>query len=150
MKETLLAKVANMTKDELVENMYRDSLTGIWNRRAFEQTEDSDFVAIVDFDSLKWINDNKGHRAGDSALRQIGQALNALFPDRVFRISGDEFVVRSSSVVELNNKLARGKCYSYGVGHNLVEADKRLREEKLERTMTGLRAVRGERPVYIK
>lgn len=150
MKETLDRKIANMTQEQLLDGMFRDALTQIWNRRAFEQTPDSEFVALVDFDSLKWINDNEGHRAGDTALYNLAQSLEKQFPDRVFRISGDEFVVRSDDEKELYCNLVPGDCFSFGVGHNIVEADTALRNNKTERTVSGLRAVRGEKPTYLK
>jgi diguanylate cyclase (GGDEF)-like protein len=87
---------------------YEDSLTGLANRRAFEErlersalrfangTTDLS-IMLCDVDRLKAINDSKGHAGGDEALRNVGNALvrsAASFPGAfVGRIAGDEFGV---------------------------------------------------------
>jgi diguanylate cyclase (GGDEF)-like protein/PAS domain S-box-containing protein len=83
-----------------------DSLTGLHNRfsclRALDDAlarsvEDERPVGVlfVDLDHFKEVNDAHGHRAGDSALQQIGRRLGSLASAgiTVSRISGDEFVV---------------------------------------------------------
>lgn len=150
MRDILQNKLDNMTPDEVLDNMYRDPITQVWNRRAFEQTPDTPYVALIDVDSLKWINDNKGHREGDRLLYKVAQYLDEKFPDAVFRISGDEFVVRHNDAKELFAKLKTGKVFSFGIGRNLIDADKMLGHRKAERTRTGKRAARGERPVYLQ
>ncbi|MBT8440227.1 MAG: diguanylate cyclase [Gammaproteobacteria bacterium] len=150
MKQILINKIANMTEEDLVENMYRDPTTKVWNRRAFDQTPDSKFVALIDLDSLKWINDNHGHRAGDRMLYKLAQQLDSIFPDNVFRVSGDEFVVRSNDLRKLTALNANRRCFSFGIGQNLVDADARLRADKVRRENSGHRAPRGERAAYLK
>ena len=85
---------------------YRDSLTGIGNRRAFEICLESSIdeaherrcdmsLMLVDLDHLKKTNDVTGHAAGDAALTAVARALatEAAIPhDRTaYRIGGDEF-----------------------------------------------------------
>ena len=87
---------------------YEDSLTGLPNRRALEERlvraaaraeeRDTDLaVLLCDLDRLKAINDERGHEAGDRALRRVGEALVASAADYpgsfVGRLSGDEFCV---------------------------------------------------------
>jgi diguanylate cyclase (GGDEF)-like protein len=87
---------------------YEDPLTGLANRRALEErlaraTARADLrdgrvtVLLCDVDNLKAINDERGHEAGDRALRCIGEALVAAAADHpgsvVGRLSGDEFCV---------------------------------------------------------
>ena len=80
---------------------YRDALTGLWNRRAYddriaELTDQPDGSALMlDVDEFKSINDAVGHEAGDAVLVGVGKAiLDNLRPgDFGARFGGDEFVV---------------------------------------------------------
>lgn len=88
---------------ELESLAYRDSLTGLWNRRAYDDRIDELLAAgtspgsalMLDVDSFKKINDTHGHEVGDEALVRVGRAiLKALRPsDFAARYGGDEFVV---------------------------------------------------------
>jgi diguanylate cyclase (GGDEF)-like protein len=82
-----------------------DELTGVYNRRAFEElardrgwTESPPLaVAMLDMDNLKDINDERGHAAGDAALAHLAAHLSALLDHIVvFRWGGDEFLCISS------------------------------------------------------
>ena len=75
-----------------------DSLTGLPNRRAFEQTvaEPSSrafAILAMDVDNLKPVNDHFGHEAGDAVLRRIGEVLSQVLRgwDITARVGGDEF-----------------------------------------------------------
>ncbi|UJA19469.1 diguanylate cyclase [Thermoleophilia bacterium SCSIO 60948] len=86
---------------------YEDPLTGLPNRRAFEERLDralarlreGDSLALLvcDLDGLKQINDTRGHAAGDRALKTAAQALVRTAAGRrgafAARLSGDEFCV---------------------------------------------------------
>jgi diguanylate cyclase (GGDEF)-like protein len=87
---------------------YEDPLTGLANRRALEERleralsrarESGSEVALLlcDLDNLKAINDERGHAAGDRALKHVGEALVSAAADHpgsvVGRLSGDEFCV---------------------------------------------------------
>ncbi|MBD5128415.1 MAG: GGDEF domain-containing protein [Ruminococcaceae bacterium] len=82
---------------------YRDGLTGIGNRTAFEErlgelenAKDSAPVGIVMFDvnDLKYVNDNLGHPLGDSMIKKAAEIVSGSFEtDECFRIGGDEFAV---------------------------------------------------------
>lgn len=81
-----------------------DILTGLFNRRAFEQ-EVTDLLAerppafgamlMLDLDNLKFINDIYGHDWGDVYIKAAGRVVDDAFRDKGFysRISGDEFLV---------------------------------------------------------
>jgi diguanylate cyclase (GGDEF)-like protein/PAS domain S-box-containing protein len=82
-----------------------DSLTGLHNRfsclrvldEALARSVEEDLqvsVLFVDLDHFKEVNDAHGHRAGDTALQEIGRRLGGLAGSgiTVARISGDEFV----------------------------------------------------------
>lgn len=108
--ETELSDVrrALAEKDDLLESLrsraYRDSLTGLMNRWAFDEalsrTTDGDqiqrrptAVMVLDVDHFKRINDVYGHAAGDAVLREVGAILRNTLPgaDVVSRIGGEEF-----------------------------------------------------------
>ncbi len=85
---------------------YQDALTGLLNRRGFDehlalalqdlgQYDDTLAVIVLDVDELKHINDTRGHAAGDSALRIVAEALRRAvrLGDYVGRLGGDEFAV---------------------------------------------------------
>jgi two-component system, cell cycle response regulator len=83
-----------------------DSLTGVGNRRAFDEAivqevararrlRSSLALVLVDLDRFKDINDTHGHRGGDDALAALGARLDAVVrsADRVFRYGGEEFAI---------------------------------------------------------
>ncbi len=85
----------------------RDALTGILNRRAFEEdyaalTEVPFTLALLDLDGLKGLNDTAGHAQGDKLLRIFAAALAADLGSaaQVYRYGGDEFVVLTETVTE--------------------------------------------------
>jgi diguanylate cyclase (GGDEF)-like protein len=91
---------------ELVHNAYRDSVTGLPNRRAGEQAIDDAIqearrrdealaVLWIDINRFKRINDQYGHEAGDHVLRTIAERLrrNPLSTGTVARMGEDEFLV---------------------------------------------------------
>ena len=87
-------------ENTLIEASTRDSLTGLYNRRAYDmactQMKKFDTVGIIfcDANGLKRTNDAQGHAAGDRLLLSIANGLIDIFSRKqVFRISGDEFVV---------------------------------------------------------
>lgn len=96
----------NDTVDRL-ENLYnRDVLTGLYNRRGYEQFFEKIYnrckakrrkvaIMIIDMDDLKMVNDNYGHSEGDYSLCAIAESL--LFAAKngeiCLRTGGDEFVV---------------------------------------------------------
>lgn len=84
----------------------QDSLTGLGNRRAFDQqikramhhaTRQHHQVGLMvcDLDKFKLINDTHGHNVGDDILIDFAEALRSSTrdSDSIFRFGGDEFVV---------------------------------------------------------
>lgn len=83
-----------------------DSLTGLFNRRRFEEELERHVVRgrrygmdgallLLDLDDFKRVNDGFGHRAGDSVLTDVAAVLRARLreSDVVARFGGDEFAV---------------------------------------------------------
>lgn len=100
----------------------RDALTGVGNRREFNErtrvlTKDpsykSHLVAMIDFDLFKLINDVHGHAAGDAILVEVASRFQGIV-DRlesqhagvvgsVIRLGGDEFLIAVHSLAGMNN-----------------------------------------------
>jgi diguanylate cyclase (GGDEF)-like protein len=102
----VLAHRCGRTFDRLLVLSNTDPLTGLLNRRRFDERvaeeakrgrryDHASSVLCVDIDRLKTINDRFGHRAGDSALVDLSRILlkNVRAIDAVARIGGDEFAV---------------------------------------------------------
>lgn len=164
--------LSKMTKKELLKEILTDPLTGAPSRRAFIEREgkgEAAAKAVIDADSLKYINDHFGHEAGDHLLMMISDAL-AESGLEYYRVGGDEFYVRADSEsaieqgvqkarewlgrhrLELENIKTGEKFYydapeiTHGTATTIEAADKRLVERKIERQERGERAARGERP----
>ena len=113
----------------------RDELTGIKNKTAYKELEDSvqsnmdnglDYIPyaliVCDANNLKKINDTQGHAAGDEYLKASAKLLcNIFVHSPVFRVGGDEFVV-----------FLRGSDYS-----SKNELMEKLRGQVLENQKTG-------------
>lgn len=154
MKQELLNDLRRLEEPQLYTDLYTDPLTGVLNRRAFDK-DLRPFVAVVDLDSLKYVNDSFSYRWGDFMLETIAHALVEAFgSDNVYRLHGDEFAVKSEHVMELRSKLlevrAATPCFSAGLGLGIHRADVQLKEEKKRREAQGLRASRGECPPWIE
>ena len=90
------------------QDMDRDSLTGLWNRRTFyedcrKNANAITAVASIDMNGLKRTNDELGHDAGDRALRMIGRGLRSIMDRKTiaYRIGGDEFMILFLHSVEM-------------------------------------------------
>lgn len=92
-------------KEYLQSLAYTDALTGLGNRRAFDEElirlaksdskEKQYGIVVFDVNSLKQINDDYGHAEGDLVLREIGELLTSLYGTfaTIYRIGGDEFAL---------------------------------------------------------
>ncbi len=91
----------------MTELAFKDSLTGLANRRALDERLEAAVneavadgrdlsLVLCDLDNLKLINDTDGHQAGDLALVRVADALRAAAEGHggmVSRIGGDEFCI---------------------------------------------------------
>ena len=84
------------------ENAYRDIMTGLANRRAYEAEMErlaaghggKDLIYIaIDINGLKQVNDNLGHDAGDRLIVGAAACIRQVFDEigQAYRIGGDEF-----------------------------------------------------------
>ena len=101
-----------------------DPLTKLLNRQCYYKDIASNAsritsVASVDMNDLKWLNDTRGHDAGDLAIRTIAGCLsvNSGKTKNVYRVGGDEFMI-----------------FYFGKTGAEVEDDIRMMREELAKT----------------
>lgn len=174
-----------LTREELEQVLTLNEVSGIAGRRAYRE----DLVrfggplpvqASLDADSLKWVNDNLGHEAGDEMLRRVAWALDSAAKKHgvyAYHFSGDEYAVQGETVeavIDAINEaddilaqvtleapitggdgarsIVRGLRVSAGLDGegDLHAADRRLAIEKSRKEKAGERAGRGEIPVQIE
>ena len=89
---------------------YYDQMTGVKNRRAYEEkllqlavdAPDEYCIVMVDVNGLKKTNDTIGHQAGDELIIGASKCLSAAFDeiDTIYRTGGDEFCVVIAGPIE--------------------------------------------------
>lgn len=169
---SLLRKsVSEMSPEEMRQALLVDHLTGLGNRRAYDESAKLPTQVSIDIDSLKFVNDHLGHAAGDELIRAVGTAI-ANETQHGHHISGDEFVIQAQDGASADAIMARvrstleqvrisatlpngetitkrGIGVSYGKGATLNEAESGLRADKARRTTIGERSARGEEPTGV-
>jgi diguanylate cyclase (GGDEF)-like protein len=101
-----LALASIRLREKLADQSLRDSLTGLYNRRYAEETLEREIarakrehsalsVIMIDLDHFKNFNDEFGHDAGDTALREAATlfAESLRTSDVVSRVGGEEFLL---------------------------------------------------------
>ena len=84
---------------KLKEELYKDPLTGAYNRRYYEEVIRTSIgpagIALIDVDDFKICNDTYGHYAGDLALEAAANAIRSCIrsSDLLIRYGGDEFLL---------------------------------------------------------
>lgn len=130
-------------KDEALQEIQRvsitDSLTGLYNRRYFDERLNEEFrrakrnnhhlnLVLIDVDDFKFINDNYGHPSGDLVLKQLAVAIQnsaQRAQDSSFRIGGDEFAAILTNIslddaISLCNKLQNKFKKQLAVGKTTI------------------------------
>ncbi len=102
------ARIVSIQKEKMAQDMLRqkaerDSMTGVYNHRTYEElsreilrkNSEGILFLMVDIDNFKEINDTKGHYVGDNVIKLVGETLQATVKDFGIagRIGGDEFSV---------------------------------------------------------
>lgn len=150
------------TEVRLLEEVRRDFLTGLLNRRGFltavsemlgdqRKRAGQDFLCFLDLDRFKVVNDQAGHQAGDAALRHAAALMRGQVrsSDLLARIGGDEFglLLTGCTEAEAHQLLGRlrqcvvespftwnGRSFSLGVSIGAVAFNRaRHRVEELLR-----------------
>jgi diguanylate cyclase (GGDEF)-like protein len=104
--DRLSVAVTNIAHSEtLYQQAHFDPLTGLLNRRAFEDRlkeslarshrDESGVLLFIDLDGFKKVNDTEGHEAGDRLLVLVAERLRAAVrpEDIIARLGGDEFAI---------------------------------------------------------
>ena len=98
------ARQRTAREQQLKDELYRDPLTGIYNRRYYEEVVRKSTgpagVALMDVDDFKICNDTYGHYAGDMALKTVANAIQSCIrkSDLLIRYGGDEFLLVLSGI----------------------------------------------------
>lgn len=150
--------MAEMSTEEMRQELLTSEVTGLPNRRAFEEKGPAMAVAISDVDGLKALN-KYGYSVGDAILTAKANALREAGLE-AYHDKGDEFLCRGLDAKELTSRLEcsrtilrnsaiavdrndgtvlwiEGADFSYGIGRNLEEAELSLRDHKAEREARG-------------
>lgn len=158
MQATLAARQQEL--HETLRQAETDPLTGLFNRRAFDDRLENTFrramrqrdenlsLVLLDLDFFKQINDENGHQYGDAYLNKMAQAMIAVIRqdvDAAFRLGGDEFALLIAAdghvaceksrrlLADMNGRVSIGITYIHdGTPANLTREDFfRLADEAL-------------------
>lgn len=112
---------------------HHDPLTGIYNRRAFDddwhamhRTRGDSMPGVAfllfDCDHFKAINDTYGHQAGDQVLRGLSESLRGALRegDRLYRLGGDEFATILFSADTERARQVAERCMDYVLAHDFT------------------------------
>ncbi len=127
----------------LLDYSERDALTGLFNRKTFDEqfardahgkaislsrpgdgdasrSQGAQWLAVVDIDHFKRVNDRFGHVYGDEVLILVANLMRSSFRsnDRIFRFGGEEFVVLLRSVT-LDSAQATFERFRHNVEEHL-------------------------------
>jgi GGDEF domain-containing protein len=164
-------RTAEMSPEEMQRELLTSEVTGLPNRRAFDEAAAATAVAMSDVDGLKALNDKYGYDAGNALLKAKAVALRQARLE-AYHDKGDEFWYRGNSIEELRADLERargilrnhtivveradgstlrftGADFSYGIGEDIAQAETRLKSHKAERKARG-ELKRGELRGIIK
>ncbi len=122
-------KTLKISQEALKKQSEIDDLTGLWNRRKFNQhleqkaTDNKNFsepfsLLFLDLDSFKEVNDSLSHEIGDLLLSESSQRINkcvASFNGFVARIGGDEFVIILSKVYKKETLNRVAECIRFNI-----------------------------------
>lgn len=128
-QRSLAAERKNIERETIINMAYTDILTGIKNRRCFEEdvekladAKKSFNIVAIDMNNLKMINDELGHKFGDEALIKVANALRIFenYGEECYRMGGDEFEVICKKMdiddidrvcEQINKKLAKTEYF---------------------------------------
>lgn len=157
-------------EDQLLTLAHTDALTGIWNRRFFEQSVKSILentssatkecaLLVLDIDYFKSINDSYGHAVGDEVLQKVVEVIKHSLRegDILGRVGGEEFAfllidVEHSQALQIaervrknieNNKFILGDATQISLSVSIGLTIKKTKNENLLAMM-----VRSDKALY--
>lgn len=117
-----MAQKQSKLEEKLLNLVFYDELTGVYNRRYFFDTIDKTIslhvrkslplsIGFIDLDNFKSINDTYGHQTGDKVLKEFTKIAQTSLrrEDLIFRFGGEEFIVvfQGVGVIDAKNALIR-------------------------------------------
>ena len=139
---------ADNVETRYAEAMYdaalRDSLTGVYNRRYFDERLETEFrhigrhrrdlaLLLLDLDHFKRINDQYGHLAGDVVLKDFCRMMATTIrsEDVLARYGGEEFAVLCRET-----NLARASILAERARHRCADAEFRVDDKRIDVTVS--------------
>ena len=171
----LLARFARASYFDIADLANQDPLTGLPSRRQFKSIIEREIarqkryggvfsLAIMGFDNFKALNESRGYRVGDEALKVLAKLLreNTRRSDSIARLSGDEFAIllpntRRADCTSLCNKLSimianrmndEGIATSASVGGTTFENAPESTSEALQKADRAMSAIKADRKGY--
>ena len=134
--------------------VFRDSLTGCYNKNAWEDFQkhfdlnrgDKATILIFDLNGLKDVNDTLGHLAGDNYIKNTATYIQEVFSrkgDKVYRFGGDELAIVVPYLKEnqreefktfvqsfFNHEVLsqKGLDFAYGIAHTDAQKDSSIKD----------------------
>lgn len=139
---------------ELRLQVVTDPLTGLCNRRGFEEALDATpdeaqaTLLVIDLDHFKMVNDRFGHQAGDALLIEAGARLARIARDGdlVARVGGDEFCMLlygadNVAAGAIAQRIVTAMAHPFAIGEHSVGIGASVGGCWSDRATTGLRAL---------
>ena len=125
---SLITRIVRISEFRLSEMAHKDQLTGLFNRHylmsymdgLYQQMPAEQWVAMIDIDSFKGINDTYGHRCGDYVLTELARMMGEVCEGCVIgRWGGEEFLIvtdgstRDSKMLETLRQTVADKTFVF-------------------------------------
>jgi diguanylate cyclase (GGDEF)-like protein len=155
-------QVSQMSREEIEKELLTDELTQLRNRSAWERAPFKKYVASLDLDKMKKINDVYGQDEGDRYLQHAAQGF-IQSGISVYRLGGDDFVTKADTKEEIDAAMEKAQKwfdenpfivgddqmkvgFSYGIEESPEAAFKTMKGRKAAAEAEGKLEPRYEKP----